>query len=64
MVASSPIEVKRAREVPRGASSGIDAFRERYGARFRRGIVLYAGRNVLPLGDDIWAVPITSLWCT
>lgn len=57
------IEVKRAREVPRGARSGIDAFRERYAARFRRGIVLYAGRNVLPLGDDIWAVPTTSLWC-
>ena len=56
------IEVKRAREVPRGATSGIAALRERYPERFHRGLVMYAGRHVLPLGDDVWAVPISALW--
>lgn len=56
------VEIKRAREVPRGATGGIDAFRERYRERFHRGLVMYAGRHVLPLADDTWAVPISTLW--
>jgi len=56
------IEVKRTREVPRNATAGIRAFRARYPNQFRRGLVMYAGRNTLPLGPDIWAVPISSLW--
>ena len=56
------IEVKRAREVPRNARDGIDAFRERYPRQFERGLVLYAGRQSLPLDDDTWAVPISTLW--
>jgi uncharacterized protein len=30
--------------------------------RFRAGIVIYAGRQTIPLGDRIWAVPISGLW--
>lgn len=56
------VEVKRAREVPRHGRSGIDALRKRYQNRFRRGLIMYAGRNVLPLGEDVWAVPISALW--
>lgn len=56
------IEVKRAREVSRGATTGIDAFRERYPERFHRGLVMYAGRHVLPLAADTWAVPLSALW--
>lgn len=56
------IEVKRAREVPRGATSGIDSFRSRYPDQFRRGLVLFAGRNILPLDNETWAVPISALW--
>ncbi len=56
------VEVKRAREVPSDATAGISAFRTRYRKRFRRGLVMYAGPHVLPLGDAIWAVPISTLW--
>jgi len=56
------IEVKRTREVSRNATAGILAFRARYPDQFRRGLVMYAGRNTLPLGPDMWAVPISSLW--
>jgi predicted AAA+ superfamily ATPase len=57
-----PIEIKRTRDLPRSAGSGLDAFRARYPDRFMRGLVMYAGRQVLPLADDIWAVPISALW--
>lgn len=56
------VEVKRGREVPTGATMGIDAFRARYRPQFRRGLVMYAGPHVLPLGDEVWAVPISALW--
>jgi predicted AAA+ superfamily ATPase len=56
------IEIKRTREVPRDATHGIDALRARYPNRLRRGLVLYAGRQVLPLGPETWAVPISVLW--
>lgn len=56
------IEVKRAREVGPRARAGIDSFRERYSRQFLRGLILYAGRHVLPLGDEVWAVPISALW--
>lgn len=56
------VEVKRAREVGPRARVGIDAFRQRYAAQFHRGLILSAGRQVLPLGGDIWAVPISALW--
>lgn len=56
------VEIKRAREVPARATDGIEAFRSRYPTQFRRGLVLYAGRHTLPLGDQSWAVPISCLW--
>ena len=30
--------------------------------RFKVGVVLYSGRQTIPLGDRIWAVPISGLW--
>lgn len=56
------VEIKRSREVPRGATDGIDAFRTRYPDRCRRALVMYAGRHTLPLGENVWAVPISGLW--
>lgn len=56
------VEIKRTREVPRDATHGIDALRARYPNRLRRALVLYAGRQVLPLAPETWAVPISVLW--
>ena len=53
-------EMRLVRRLP--GLAGIDAFRARYGERFRRGLVMYAGRHVLPLGNAVWAVPISVLW--
>lgn len=26
------------------------------------GIILYTGRDVMPFGDDCWAIPFSTLW--
>jgi predicted AAA+ superfamily ATPase len=36
--------------------------RDRLGARFRNGLVIHAGAQTLPLGERIWAVPVSALW--
>lgn len=36
--------------------------RGRIGERFRAGYVLSMGREVLPFGDRITAIPISALW--
>ena len=40
----------------------IAQLRELRGDRFKAGVVLYTGRQTIPLGDRIWAVPISGLW--
>lgn len=32
------------------------------GDRFKAGVVIHAGSQVLSLGDRIWAVPVSALW--
>ena len=32
------------------------------GPQFKLGIVLYDGTETLPLGDGLWAAPLSSLW--
>lgn len=59
-----PIEVKLSRSVPPRALSGIDAFAEAFSRQFLRGIVFYAGDDVVPLGRNRLAVPISALWTT
>jgi len=41
---------------------GLELLKELAGERFRRGIVLYSGRQCVPLGKDLYALPIESLW--
>ena len=57
-----PIEIKSASRVDMTDTRGIRAFANEAGALMERGIVFYAGRAVLQLDTNIWAVPITSLW--
>ncbi|MGH8907201.1 MAG: ATP-binding protein [Egibacteraceae bacterium] len=39
----------------------LASFRDRFGARFTVGLVIHAGSYTLPLGDRLWAVPVTAL---
>jgi hypothetical protein len=32
------------------------------GDQFKLGVILYDGTQTLPLGDQLWAAPIATLW--
>lgn len=36
--------------------------RDQLGDRFACGVVVYAGRHVLPFGERLWAAPVTAVW--
>jgi predicted AAA+ superfamily ATPase len=56
------IEVKSGSQVSAQDFKGLKALSAIAGASFRGGIVLYAGEEVLPFGDKLWAVPFRVLW--
>jgi len=56
------IEVKAASSGREGDFRGLKRLRELLGPRFHSGIVLYDGEHVLPFGDRLLAVPLSSLW--
>jgi predicted AAA+ superfamily ATPase len=58
------IEVKAAASVAASDFRGLRVLQEGAGRRFRRGVLLYTGTQVLPFGDDLVAVPIPALWST
>jgi len=56
------IEAKSAATVTSADTRGLRLLRDKLGARFKTGIVVYSGEHTLPLGDRIWAVPLSGLW--
>lgn len=56
------VEVKARASVRERDWRVIAAMQDKYGDRFKAGVVLYAGRQTIPLGDRIWAVPVSGLW--
>jgi hypothetical protein len=56
------IEVKSAASFGPRDWRAMEALRDERGDSFRSGFLLYAGERTLPLGDRLWAVPISALW--
>jgi predicted AAA+ superfamily ATPase len=56
------IETKSAASVRASDTLGLRVLRDKLGARFKIGIVIYSGEHTLPLGERIWAVPLSGLW--
>lgn len=56
------IEVKAGASIDARDWRALSKLRDRTGARFQAGIVIYTGRQTLPLGDRLWAVPVSGLW--
>jgi predicted AAA+ superfamily ATPase len=56
------IEVKLSGSVSGGDISGLRLLQEALGDKFKRGIVLYTGSELVSLAQDIWAVPVPFLW--
>jgi predicted AAA+ superfamily ATPase len=56
------IEVKASATVKAGDFGGLRALAEACGDRFAFGVVLYDSADVVPFGDRLAAVPLSSLW--
>jgi uncharacterized protein len=56
------IEVKTKASIRERDWRVIAKLRDRRPGRFKAGVILYTGRQTIPLGDRIWAVPISGLW--
>ena len=56
------VEVKSSATLRTKDFSGLKKFAALAGKRFKLGVLFYDGDQTLPFGDDIWAVPISTLW--
>ena len=56
------IEIKAAVSLDAHDLRGLKTLAELSGKRFLRGIVFYLGEAVVPLGKDLWAVPVSMAW--
>ena len=56
------IEVKSRATVRADDWKWIIKLRDQRDSSFRAGVVLHAGAQTIPLGDRIWAVPLSGLW--
>jgi hypothetical protein len=56
------MEVKASATVDAKDFKGLRHLQETEAAIFQRGMVLYAGREVVPFGNNLWAVPLSVWW--
>lgn len=56
------VEVKAAATVKASDLRGIKKLAGLAGQQFKMGVLLYDGTETMPLGDGIWAAPLSSLW--
>jgi predicted AAA+ superfamily ATPase len=56
------IEVKAAATVKEADLRGLKKFAGLAGESFKMGVLLYDGDETMPLGDRIWAAPLSTLW--
>ena len=56
------VEVKQSDSVSKSDLKGLEELQRITGDDFVCGIVLYRGCDVVPLGANLWAVPISNLW--
>jgi predicted AAA+ superfamily ATPase len=56
------VEVKTAASVRAKDFAGLRHLRDKLGARFKTGVVLYTGTRTLSFGDRLAAVPLSGLW--
>lgn len=56
------VEVKAAATVKEGDLRGLKKLAGLAGGQLKMGVLLYDGTETMPLGDGLWAAPISSLW--
>jgi hypothetical protein len=56
------VEIKPGTRVRKDDLLGTGTLAAETGKRFHRGVVLYCGEQVVPLGRNLHAVPFDALW--
>ena len=56
------VEVKAAATVKEADLRGLKKFASLADKNFKMGVLLYDGDETLPLGEGIWAAPLSTLW--
>ena len=56
------LEMKAAGSVSQRDFRGLAFLRDKLKGRFAMGVVLYTGKQPLPFGDRLWALPYSALW--
>lgn len=56
------VEIKAAASVKETDLRGLKRLASIAGDQFKLGVILYDGAETLPLGNDLWAAPISTLW--
>lgn len=56
------IEVKASATIVEKDLRGLKKLASRAGEHFKMGVLLYDGTETMPLGNNIWAAPLSSLW--
>jgi predicted AAA+ superfamily ATPase len=56
------IEVKLDATVTSKDFSNMEICHDTIGEKFKKGIVIYTGNDLLPFSDKLWAVPVNYLW--
>lgn len=56
------VEIKAAATVKAGDLHALKKLAGVAGDQFKMGVLLYDGTETLPLGDRLWAAPLSSLW--
>ena len=56
------VDIKASATVKQSDLRGLKKFAGLAGGQFKMGVLLYDGTETMPLGDGIWAAPLSSLW--
>jgi predicted AAA+ superfamily ATPase len=56
------IEAKAGASVGAGDRKALIQLRDALGARFRAGVILHTGAETVPVGERLWALPVSALW--
>ena len=56
------VEVKASATVDARDLRGLKKLASAAGEQFKLGVLLYDGTETLPLGDGLWAAPLSTLW--
>ena len=56
------IEVKLDSSLNDKDFKNLELCRDTIGSKFKKGIVIYTGEDLVPYGNKIWAVPVNYLW--